>query len=131
MSQPTRANKVTEEQALAYCELMSLEPTAQQVQALQTATPQDLLTRAGRKHLGPEPPAPPSDAARERFSRAFSGAEHTTVMDPRGAKEYAAHCRELGYTTEQSTLMMIGFVAGWDAAAAAGIERIMAAVRDV
>lgn len=53
------------------------------------------------------------------------------MEDPRGIMTYVEHCRNLGYTAKESSLMMLGFVAGWDACTTAGIERIMDAVRDV
>ena len=73
---PQPETLVTDEQALAYCELMELEPRAETVRDLRMALPEDLGTRAGRKNPWPLH----SDAERrqptsERFNRAFGFAE--------------------------------------------------------
>lgn len=59
----------SEEQILAYCELMGIEPTAEVSQRLRGKTPMELLVRACRSHRRPVPQ--PTDAVRERFDRAF------------------------------------------------------------
>lgn len=66
---------VSEEQFLAYCELMGIEPTAEVSKRLRAKTPLDLLVRACRSRSRPMPQ--PNDAARERFNRAF-GRGHPT-----------------------------------------------------
>lgn len=68
---PPLTAQVTQEQAEAYCELMSLDPTAETIKLLRESSPQNLLMRAGRKNTSLLPWAPPSDPAQERFSRAF------------------------------------------------------------
>lgn len=62
---------VTQEQAEAYCELMSIDPTPETIMELREASPQELLTRSARKHSRLLPWEPPSAAAQERFSQAF------------------------------------------------------------
>ncbi|HEY5841231.1 MAG TPA: hypothetical protein VIU87_07130 [Mycobacterium sp.] len=62
----------TEQQVLAYCELMNIDPSAETMALLRTKSPVDLMVRAGRQRDPESPPlAQPSVAARQRFEKAF------------------------------------------------------------